>query len=755
MTRRAGLRLAALVLAPGLAAATVFLPYPRRALARGPTVSLRLLDRNGILLREVLSEAGGRCRWIGMDEIPTHLVRATLAAEDRRFFFHRGISLPSILRALAQNARGGRIVSGASTITQQVVRNLRRRPRTWPVKILEGWLAMRLERTIGKRDILVQYLNRVPYGNLAFGAEAASRLYFRKPASGLSLAEAAFLAGLPRSPSASNPYSAPAAARARQRAILRTMASLGWAGEEETARALVEPLDLQAPEAAFRAPHFCEAVLAELGPENRARLSTARTTLDVALQENVEALVRRHIDPRDAKGITNAAVVVMDNATGDILALVGSRDFFARGDSGQVDGARSPRQPGSALKPFAYALALERGLTAASLIADEPTGFASPGGVFAPRNYDRLYHGRVRLRSALACSYNVPAVAALESFVGTETFYRALRALGFDGLRHPPSHYGAGLTLGNGEVTLLELVRAYRALARAGMFGRERRLLDAVDRSGARAAAPGPADVTRALSPAAAFIVTDILADTDARVPAFGYGSPLSLPFACAAKTGTSKDYRDNWAIGYTTDFTVGVWAGNFDGAPMHGVSGVTGCGPIFRDVMLLLHRDRRPAAFPEPPGLVRRDVCASSGRLAGSGCPGRIPEIFEPGTEPREVCRFEHERASAAPAPPAAGPDEGGRARIRILMPEDGAVFRLDPVLRAEHQKVRCRAVLTGCDEARTVEWWLNGRRASVVPRGAGWTWRLRPGSYTIVAAVATPDGRRESPPVRVTVRL
>ena len=397
-------------------------------------------------------------------------------------------------------------------------------------------------------------MNRVPYGNLAFGAEAAARLYFGKPASGLSLAESAFLAGLPRSPSASNPYAAPGPALARQRRILRSMAGLGWAGEEETVRALAEPLDLQAPAAAFRAPHFCEEVLAELGPEKRLRLSGARTTLDLALQEKVESLVRRHIDPLASQGITNAAVVVLENETGGILSLVGSKDFFAPANAGQVDGARAARQPGSALKPFTYALALERGLTAASLIADEPTGFAAPGGRFAPRNYDRLFHGRVRMRSALACSYNVPAVATLESVVGTETFYRTLRALGFDGLSRPPSFYGAGLVLGNGEITLLELARAYRALARAGAFGRERRILETVDRSGFRPPSPEPEADVAVLSPAAAFIVTDILADADARVPAFGYGSPLSLPFPCASKTGTSKDYRDNWTVGYTED---------------------------------------------------------------------------------------------------------------------------------------------------------------------------------------------------------
>jgi len=734
---------------------TLLLPFPRARLAPDARISLRLTDRNGVLLREVLSEKGGRSRWVQLSEVSPYLVKATLAAEDRNFFLHRGLHIPSVVRALWQNVRRGHVVSGASTISQQVVRNIEPRPRTLSAKVYEAWLAMRLERTVSKDEILAQYLNRVPYGNQAFGVDAAARLYFRKPPSDLSLAEAAFLAALPRAPSLSNPYHDPAPALRRQREIIAAMKRQGLVLPDEADRALAEPLAVSPPGESFRAPHFTTAVLGGLTAAERAGLAEIRTTLDAPLQEKAEALVRGHVERLVRGGVTNAAVIVLDNAAGHILSWVGSYDFFDPDIAGQVDGVLSPRQPGSALKPFTYALALEAGMTAATLIDDAPAGFAAPGGSYRPENYDGHYHGRVRLRSALACSYNVPAVATLAE-VGTERLYRKLRDLGVDSLSQPPGYYGAGLTLGNGEVTLLELSRAYMALARGGNFVRERSVLATFDRAGTEREAPSQPAPSRAFSPSAAFIVTDILADADARVPAFGYGSPLNLPFPCASKTGTSKDYRDNWTVGYTTDYTVGVWVGNFDGRPMEGVSGITGCGPLFRDVMLLLHRDRRPSAFRPPADIVRRTVCAASGELASAGCSTRVEEIFAVGTAPELICDVNHdaEEGPASRAPLVSIPRRVSAVPVgpRIVFPEDGAVFQVDPVLRAEYQKVRCRASLGGLEGLRALEWYVDEARAGT-SSGATWVWNLRPGSYTIKAVAVTGRGRVASPPVRVTV--
>ncbi len=733
---------------------SLFLPYPKSLLAPGSLVSLRLTDRNGTLLREVLSERGGRARWVRLSEVSPYLIKATLAAEDRNFFLHRGFHVPSVVRALWQNARRGQVVSGASTISQQVVRNIQPRPRTLAAKVREAWLALRLERTVSKEEILVQYLNRVPYGNQAYGVEAAARLYFQKPPAHLSLAEAAFLAVLPRAPSLTNPYHDPAPALSRQRELIAAMTRLGLVSPDEAARALAEPLAVCPPGKIFQAPHFTSAVLSVMTPEERGLLAEVRTTLDADLQNKVEALVRGHVERLSRNGVTNGAVIVLDNATGDVLAWVGSADFFDLKHAGQVDGVTSPRQPGSALKPFTYALAVEAGMTAATLIDDVPLEFAASGGPYRPQNYDRRYHGRVRLRSALACSYNVPAVAALTE-VGTERLYRRLRDLGFDSLTRPPGYYGPGLTLGNGEVTLLELARAYMALARGGLFGRQRSVLAALDHGRRERQVHPPSAPVRTFSATTAFIITDILSDADARVPAFGYGSPLNLPFPCAAKTGTSKDYRDNWTVGYTTAYTVGVWVGNFDGRPMEGVSGVTGCGPLFRDTMLLLHNGRRPAAFRPPEGLVRRTVCAASGELASAECSARVEEIFAAGTEPVLICDLEcadrevrRPQVLTSSAPPSSAPSEGPK----IVFPEDGAVFQVDPVLRAEHQKVRCRVSLDGLADLRFVEWYVDDTRAGA-SSASSWVWILRPGSYTIRAVAVTGRGRVAGPRVRVTV--
>ena len=734
-----------------LAAAWIHLPYPESKLDPGPALSLRIADRSGRLLREVLSDEGGRCRWLGLEGISPHLVRATIAAEDADFFLHPGIRPASIVRAAVQNVRRGRVVSGASTITQQVVRNIERRRRTLAAKVVEAWLALRLEHTLDKEGILVQYLNRVPYGNRTFGAEAASRLYFDKPCRHLGLAEAAFLAGLPRAPSASNPYRDIRPALARKSEILGRMRRAGLITAAELVRADAEPLRIVPARESFRAPHFCDSVLGALGGDARYGTREVRGTLDLALQEKVETLVRRRVEALRSRGISNGAAVVMDNATGDILALAGSSDFFSRADDGQVNGATALRQPGSTLKPFTYALALERGFTAASLIDDAPDAFPSIEGSYEPRNSDRRFHGPTRLRSALASSYNVPAVAVLEA-VGPEPFYRRLRDLGFDSLARPPAHYGLGLTLGNGEVRLVELVRAYAAIANGGRFRRERTILGLTGRDGTEERFSPSAD-RDVLSPGAAYIITHILADADARVPTFGYRSPLGLPFPCASKTGTSKDYRDNWTVGFTTRHTVGVWVGNFDGRPMHDVSGITGCGPLFRDIMLLLAEGGPPGPFAEPPGIVHAGICPATGLLAASDCPGRIDEIFLSGTEPREACRGPHP-SSEGPKPSApTGIRAGVAPEVRVTYPSNGSVFRLDTVLRRTHQAIGLRADGRAAEAAGWVDWWIDGRSAGRSRPDRGFRWTLEPGVHVIVARTA-PGGRAvESEPVQVTV--
>ncbi|MBN2205850.1 MAG: penicillin-binding protein 1C [Candidatus Aminicenantes bacterium] len=738
-------------LSPLLVLASVYLPFPKQRLDPAPLLSLRIEDRNGALLREVLSDRGGRCRWLGRKDISPYLIKATVAAEDRGFFLHRGVSPLSVARALVQNTRSGRVVSGASTITQQLVRNLGSGRRTLPVKVKEAWLAVRLENSVSKDDILVQYLNRIGYGNQAFGAEAAARLYFDKPASDLSPAEAAFLAVIPRSPASYDPFRHFDRVKSAQERLLDDMARLGFLTHEERDRARLERLVVRTGAEAWRAPHFCDRIWAGLDDAARRGTRTVRTSLDLVLQTKVEKLLRGGVRGLASRGVGNGAAIVVDNASGDILAWVGSVDYWDDRRSGQVNGVVAPRLPGSTIKPFTYALALEKGLTAATLLDDEDSEFDTPGGPYRPRNFDGSFHGRVRLRTALACSYNVPAVAVLET-VGPDLLYRRLRALGFDGLTQGPGHYSVGLTLGNGEATLLELARAYRTLARSGLFSPTRECLGAYDKDGRALLEWSPDRSRQVFSERAATIVTDILSDNDARIPAFGRGSPLALPFPAAVKTGTSKDFRDNWAVGYTADYTVGVWIGNFDGAPLHGVSGITGCGPVFRDIMLLLHATGAPPAFPEAPGLVRVEICPASGLRPAAGCPARIEEVFIRGTEPVRVCDAHGPGRSR---PDAGGPGAASRAgaSLRLVFPKDGDIFKLDPTLRRSYQSITLRAAAPEEETLSDVEWWVNGRRAARSGTALVLTWNLRPGSYTIKVTAGAGHRRLESRPVTVRV--
>ena len=377
--------LASLALASA-SAGSLYLPFPQERLSPAPVVSLRLTDRNGILLREVLSDDGGRCRWVGLEDVSPFIVKATLAAEDRFFFLHKGIHPPSIARAFLQNLRRGRVVSGASTITQQVVRNIYRGPRTLSAKVKEAWLALRLEHTITKNEILVQYLNRISYGNQTYGVEAASRLYFDKPASALSAAESAFLAALPRSPSSDTPYRNDRAARERRLDVLKKMADFGLISAEERETAEAIPLKIYPARERFRAPHFCDGILARLSPEERTGMSEIRSTLDYPLQEKLETLLASHLDSLEKKGVGNGAAVVWDNRNGEILAMAGSRDFFDDARDGQVNAVLALRQPGSTLKPFTYALALEKGMTAATVFEDAPSQFPTRDGYYAPQH---------------------------------------------------------------------------------------------------------------------------------------------------------------------------------------------------------------------------------------------------------------------------------------------------------------------------------------------------------------------------------
>lgn len=568
-------------------------PLPE-ALQQPPAPHPVLLDRHGDELTDFPRPDYFRHQPASLEDIPDHLIKATLAAEDKRFFDHPGIDAPATARALYHNLRQGRVTSGASTITQQLIK-ISSPPveRDLLTKTREFTLARRLETRWSKDQILTAYLNRLDYGSHRQGCAAAARHFFDKPLADLSLAEAALLAGLPQAPSRLNPFRNPEAALTRRNWILDRLQSEFAYPPATIARARDETLVLSTSTPRDPIPHLKHQVRAD-----------TRLSIDSGLQTKTGRILREELALLRDKNVQHGALVVLHNPTGEILAFHGSPDFSSR-NGGQVNGALSPRSPGSALKPFTYALAFQnQGLFPGTVIADIPTDYRTAEGLDTPKNFDRRHHGPVSIRRALATSLNVAAMRLLNQLGGPEPLHALLTELGLS-LPGNPVGYGLGLTIGNAEVTLLQLTNAYATLARLGAH----RPITFEFQGDSGQSAP-----TFPLEPTACYLVADILADNQARAPAFGIRSPLRLPFRCAVKTGTSSDFRDNWCFGFTRDFTVGVWVGNFDNSPMAGLTGVSGAGPIFRRTILALHQDQAPAFPARPSSLVTLSIDERTG---------------------------------------------------------------------------------------------------------------------------------------------
>ena len=690
----------------------------------GFQASYRIEDRDGGLLYEVLSARDSRSQWSGLEDLSPHIIEAALAAEDRRFFQHPGVDPWAAMRALGQALRARRIVSGASTITMQLVRLLDPKPRTLRNKIREMSLALRLERSHSKREILEEYLNRVPFGNLAYGVPAAAGMYLGKSPGTLSPAEAAFLMALPQAPTLLNPHHNPDRALARRNMILGRMARLGFIDENAEKRARAEPLNLAPSVHPIRAPHFVTHARGLLPPDPPPRV---RTTIDPELQDRVEALVAEAVQQSRMIGIHQAAAVVMNHRTREILAWAGSKDYFDPRE-GQNDGVLARRQPGSTMKPFTYATAFDLGFSPAALILDGPVEYGLKRGVYTPSNYAKHFHGPVALRTALASSLNVPAVKLLAR-VGVSRVLEKMRAAGFASLSRDPDFYGLGLTLGCGEVSLLELANAYACLASGGthrppVFFKNVRQ---------------PKEGVRVFSPEAAYLVTHILGDDAARATGFGRDSLLSFSFPVAAKTGTSKNFRDNWTVGYTSEVVVAVWAGNFDARPMGRVSGISGAGPLWRKIMRLAADRYPPKAFLRPAGIVEMKVCSDTGLPPGPDCANTRREIFQaryapgPGSESSE-------EPSPRPEKRAVYVEEREKpvVELAIRTPRSGERYLYDPGIEPEFQNLRLSARVPPMQD--NLIWSVNGRVVARVPvregqrNGAGeFYWPLEKGRQRI----------------------
>lgn len=591
--------------------------------------STKILDKNEVLLYEVRNAEFGAHEYIAINNVPTTFLALLVATEDSSFYSHNGISLRGIARAAWQNIRAGRVVSGGSTITQQLVRNvLRPKKRTVFYKVKEAVIAIKLDAQLSKKNILELYVNKVYFGHQAYGIAAAAKVYFGKSVHELSVAESSLLVGLLQSPSSYNPFYNMPAATGRQQIVLQSAVREGVITQAERDQIAVQELQLTTDTVSIKAPHFVMWLLQQnVNPLHET--SAIITTIDAALQTQIEDIIDYQLQRLEEKHVTSAAVVVLDVHTGELLSMVGSADYFNDDNAGKVNSATALRQPGSTLKPFTYALALMQGDTAATTVADTDIHLRTQdGNNYTPRNYDFEHHGLVRYREALANSYNIPAIKVLQK-VGIESFMRLLSAAGITSLTKHADFYGLALTLGAGEVSLLELTQAYGMLANQGNF----LPITAVRK------ADVPVQPPQQIVPnQVAWLVTDILSDTSARVAEFGLDNVLEFDFPVAAKTGTTRNARDNWVIGYTPSRVVGVWVGNANNDPMIGTSGITGAGPIFHDVMNAAMSNIPKQDFTKPSGLVEQKICRLSGLLPTELCTNTVNEYFIQGTQPTEL---------------------------------------------------------------------------------------------------------------------
>lgn len=643
------------------------LPSPDKVVRR-EGFSTKILDRNGIPLYDIYAKQNRTP--ITLEQVPEYLKQATIAIEDKNFYKHGGFDPTGILRA-AWNIVVHRKLQGGSTLTQQLTKNvLLSSERTLPRKIREFILAVQIERKYGKDEILQMYLNEAPYGGTAWGVESAAELYFGKSVRDLTLVESAILSGLPQRPTAYSPYGTnPDAYIGRAKQVLRRMREDGYITrqqEEEAVRQL-ESIEFIGREASLRAPHFVFYVQSLLTERYGERLVEqgglqVTTTLDWELQQSAQQAVSEEIAKVEGLSITNGAAVVIDPTSGEILSMVGSKDFEAEG-YGQFNAALGLRQPGSAIKPVTYVTALKKGYTASTLLMDTPTTF--PGGVgqpdYKPVNYDDKFRGPVQVRFALGNSINVPAVKML-SLVGVRDMLRTAYDMGLDTLEPTKENlqrFGLSVTLGGGEVRLLDLTSAYAAFANGGIRYDPVAILKVEDANGKVLEEHKKSRGRRVLEEGEAFIISDILSDNNARAEVFGTRSALYISGrTIAVKTGTTNDARDNWTIGWTPQVVAGVWVGNNDNSPMKQVaSGVTGAAPIWRRVILEALKGKPNASFEAPGSVVTTAVDAVSGYRAHDGFPSRT-EYFIKGTEPAgedpihvklKVCRSDGKLATPA----------------------------------------------------------------------------------------------------------
>lgn len=626
------------------------LPSPQQLKSNTPPQTTKVLDRNNHLLYKVYKNENRTL--ITLMDLPTHVIQATIAIEDQDFYEHTGISVKGLGRAIKRNLVDKK-VQGGSTITQQLVKNTLLSPeRTLTRKIKEAILAIGVELSFTKNQILTMYFNQVGYGGAVYGIEEASQHYFDKSTKDLSLAEAALLAGLPASPTTYSPFGAnPDLAQARQHEVLRRMVEENYISLQEAEKAKSQKIKFAKPKNNIEAPHFVmlvkDLLVNKYGETvvHQGGLSV-KTSLDISIQHTAEQIIREELQKIKQLNISNAAVVVTNPSTGEILAMVGSVDYFDIEHDGQVNVATRPRQPGSSIKPLTYALALKSTFSPSSTIDDTPITYHIAGSPpYSPINYDGRFHGRVTLRQALANSYNVPAVKLL-SQLGINQFVEQGKAMGIT-TWNDPSRHGLSLTLGSNEVKMADMATLYGVFANNG-YRVDIQPIDEIKDSKDQIIYQSPClnqqescPNHQVLSHKVAYQINDILSDPVARANTFGINSLLNITgHQVAVKTGTTNNLRDNWTIGYTNNILVAVWVGNNDNSPMRGVaSGITGATPIWHRLMTYVLENQPPQAFSPPENLIKVTICPLTQTLSCAACPNPTVEYFVPGEEPKDAC--------------------------------------------------------------------------------------------------------------------
>jgi len=693
--------------------------------------STTFYDRSNKPLRTFFSADETYARPCSLSEVSPHFLRAVVLIEDKRFYSHKGVVLSSLLRALRQNIKGQRIVSGGSTITMQLAKLVyRHQKRTIFNKISEIFSALKFEMHLSKDRILEAYIDRLPFGNMIYGVKEASRFYFGKEPSRLSLNQAIYLALIPKSPSRYNPAHHLEALKEHWRTILEIFKQQDHITADEYQRARSEGIVFQMKQSPFLAPHFIELVKERYGSKKIPEQVV--TTLDYDVQKELEGITRAHLVRLKPYSVNSAAAVIIDNRTHQVIGFMGSPDYFDTGTSGYVNLATALRQPGSTLKPFVYGVALENGYTPAAIVPD--IVFPARGGFF-PKNHDGREHGPLRLRVALACSYNIPAFYLAMKLKPLRVI-RKLNQAGFTYIKDDPGFYGETIALGAGEVRLLDLVAAFSAFANQGIIY-------------SPAFVKGePVTSQRLFTETTAFLIWDILADPSARFASFGYESSMNLPFPVAIKTGTSKGFRDRWAVGVNSQYTVGVWIGNPRGENMKDTTNVGNVTAMLRDIFLAIQTDWTTGAVKVPAGIVKQTICPLSGESVSGNCPDAVEEYFETGNLPTKVCTW-HVRENGVLKvnypelykewamknnPKETVGIEIAKAK-RISFPQQGDFFYISDAIPRQDQQITFEVM--GFEPGETIDYYLDGvlYRSMVYPRFP--VWQLQKGDHRLTVKI------------------